>query len=155
MNDALYIEQLPAILSIAGSSSVLLTIFLFKDLRALRYVELVKYVSFSDLMASISLSLGKTQTGSFSCWFQGIISNWFYLSAILWTSVIIYQVWLIVTHGKVSKSLPSSPFTHSTHTSNTYTATNFLSYTHYIQRTKPLQCIRFLEDDRHHIIYMM
>lgn len=74
--------------------TVCLTYFLFKDLRNLRYVELVFYVSVNDFIASIGIGLGGSPTGSFVCWFQAIVTNWQYLTAIFWTSVIAYQLWL-------------------------------------------------------------
>lgn len=45
--------QIPAIFSVFGSFSVILTYAIFPDLRRLRYVELVFYVAVNDLLAAI------------------------------------------------------------------------------------------------------
>lgn len=90
--DPLYKEQVPGIISCISCFFVIITYLLFRDLRDLRYVELVFYVTINDLLASIGISLGKTPNGSFECWFQGITTNFNYLSSIFWTTIITYQV---------------------------------------------------------------
>jgi hypothetical protein len=98
-------EVIPGIISSIASFSVCLTIAFFPHLRCLRYIELVFYVSINDLIASIGISLGKTSDGSAACWFQGLSTNFNYLSAIMWSTVITYQVWLIVCKKDVIKDL--------------------------------------------------
>ena len=48
---------------------------LFKDLRKLRYVELLTYVAVNDFLFSICSLLGNVKEGSFDCYFQGIIGS--------------------------------------------------------------------------------
>ena len=60
------------------------------------------YVAANDFIASIGIALGNQRDGSFGCYFQGIVTNFNYLSAIMWTTVICYQVQLaIFTNGKI------------------------------------------------------
>jgi hypothetical protein len=98
-------ETIPGIISAIASFAVCLTVVLFPHLRCLRYIELVFYVSINDLIASIAISLGGTKDGSAACWFQGLATNYNYLSAIMWSTVITYQVWLIVCKKDVIKDL--------------------------------------------------
>jgi hypothetical protein len=98
-------EVIPGIISAVASFAVCLTVAIFPQLRSLRYIELVFYVSVNDLIASVGIALGKTQDGSFACWFQGIVTNYNYLSAIMWSTVIMYQVYLIVCKRGVIKDL--------------------------------------------------
>ena len=44
---------IPAILSIIGSGTIILTYIVFRDLRRLRYIELVFYVAVNSLIAAI------------------------------------------------------------------------------------------------------
>lgn len=98
-------EVVPGAIAAVASFFVCLTFFTFSELRCLRYVELVYYVAVNDMIASIGISLGNTKNGSAACWFQGIATNFNYLSAILWTTVITYQVWLVVCRKSVIKDL--------------------------------------------------
>lgn len=90
--------------SILGSFSILLTYFLFKDIRRLRFVEIVFYVSLSDFIASIGSSIGATHNVA-ACAFQGITTNVFYVSSCFWTVVVTYQLWLIICKGTVISNL--------------------------------------------------
>lgn len=112
--------------SSVASFLVVLTYFVFPDLRKLRYVELCTYgefwqmfcircclldsyaifisliccivVAFNNMVGSLGMSLGQQDNGSLGCGFQAFASNANYLSAILWTTVIAYQVYLAVVH---------------------------------------------------------
>jgi hypothetical protein len=100
-----YNEVIPGIISAVSSFSVCLTYAMFPELRSLRYVELVFYVAINDLIASIGMSLGYTENGTDACWFQGISTNFNFLLAILWTTIISFQVWLVVCKQNVIKDL--------------------------------------------------
>jgi hypothetical protein len=98
-------EVIPGIIAAIASFAVCITFAAFPELRCLRYVELVFYVALNDMIASIGISLGNTKNGSAACWFQGISTNYNYLSAVLWSTVITYQVWLVVCRKNVIKDL--------------------------------------------------
>lgn len=93
------VETIFGSISAGACLTVIATYFLFADLRCLRFVELVFYVSINDMIASVGIALGKVQTGSFACWFQGLSTNINYLSSMFWTTVITVQIWLIVMRG--------------------------------------------------------
>lgn len=92
-------------LSSLGSAIVVITYATFADLRRLRYVELVFYVSLNDFIASVGIALGPSPNYSTECYYQGFTSNFNYLCSIFWSSVISYQVWLIVFSGQVIKDM--------------------------------------------------
>ncbi len=92
-------EQITGAISAFACLLIVLTFVLFKEVRGLRYIELVFYVATNVLIASIGISIGATRNSS-QCWFQEITTNFNYLSAIFWTTVITFQVWLVV-HYKV------------------------------------------------------
>lgn len=86
------IEHTAGAISGISALSVVLTYFLFSDLRKLRYIELVFYVAVNDFFGSVALAVGPVRGGSIACWFQGIVSNFCYVSSILWKTAISYQV---------------------------------------------------------------
>lgn len=97
--NSLLVQHIVGSLAAAGCFTVILTYLTFRDLRSLRYIELVFYVSLNDMIASIGLALGGSRSGSFVCTFQAIVTNMNYLSAIFWTTVIAYQLWLAVHYN--------------------------------------------------------
>ena len=105
MNFNDYTEIIPGVISSVFGFLVCVTVLIFPELRNLRYVELVLYVTINDLFASTGIALGPTQNGSFGCWYQGITTNFNYLAAIFWTVIITYQVWLVVFKGIIIKDL--------------------------------------------------
>lgn len=92
--------MIPSSLSLCGSFLVCLSYVVFQDLRRLRYVELVFYMSFNDMIASIGSVMGVTHTAE-ACTFQGIVTNMNFLASILWCVVVTYQLWLVITSGKM------------------------------------------------------
>lgn len=99
------LETVVGSISAGACLAVILTYFTFADIRTLRYVELVFYVSVSDLFGSIGVALGSNPDGSFACWFQGLTSNINYMSSVFWTTVITYQLWLAVYEGITLKDM--------------------------------------------------
>mmetsp|Transcript_6189 Transcript_6189/g.10345 ORF Transcript_6189/g.10345 Transcript_6189/m.10345 type:complete len:411 (-) Transcript_6189:147-1379(-) len=88
------------IMSALGCSSIMLTYFLFPQLRQQRYTELVFYVAVNDLVASVGMALGPSKDSSAACWFQGLTTTYNYLSSIFWTTLIVYQVYCIVVSNQ-------------------------------------------------------
>lgn len=85
---------------------IILTYCLFPNLRKLRYVELVFYVSISTLFAACGTILGPVPDHSGECWFQGFSTSIGYLAAVFWTTVILHQIFLVVVQrGKVFDSM--------------------------------------------------
>ena len=73
-------------------SLVLLTIFIFQDLRRLTFVRIITLVTINDLIASLGFSMGKSPNGSFQCTFQAFTSCFNYLSSLFWCTVISLEV---------------------------------------------------------------
>lgn len=101
--------RIPSIFSIIGSFFVAFTYLYFKDLRNLRYVELVYYIALNDIIASIASCLGvlydNTTIGGIACYYQGMSTSINFLSSCFWTVVISYQMWLIVHKGIILKEM--------------------------------------------------
>jgi hypothetical protein len=101
--------MIPSIFSISGSLLVAFTYIFFKDLRNLRYVELVYYIALNDIIASIASFLGvlndSDPLGRIACYYQGMSTSINFLSSCFWTVVISYQMWLIVHKGLILKEM--------------------------------------------------
>lgn len=95
----------PAVLSTLSSFAVALTFVLFRDLRRLRYIEIMFYVSVSNFVASLGASLGPSRNYSPACWFQGLVTNICFLTACFWVTVLSFQLWYAVMYGGVVKNM--------------------------------------------------
>jgi hypothetical protein len=104
-NHSTNVEIIPGTISAVLCFTLCFTVLFFPHLRSLRYIELVFYVAFNDMIGSIGIAIGPTHNGSFACWFQGLTTNYNFLSSILWTTVITYQVYVVVHQGTVIKDL--------------------------------------------------
>lgn len=104
--DATTLEmRIPSLLSLIGTLTVMITIAAFPKLRKLRYAEIVMYISINDFLASTGTILGP-KTTSAGCWYQGLVTNYNYLTAIFWTNVIAYQLYaIVVKNDEAVKSL--------------------------------------------------
>jgi hypothetical protein len=70
-----YEMQIPAVFSVVGSFVMVLSYILFRNIRVLKYFQIIIFVSLNDFFASIGMALGDVPTGSSSCWFQGKIDS--------------------------------------------------------------------------------
>lgn len=73
-------------------SWVLLTYFIFNDIRKLTFMKLIMYVTVNDFIASLGFAMGSNSTYTFQCTFQAFVTNFNYLSSLFWATVISYQV---------------------------------------------------------------
>jgi len=94
-----------AVIACFGSSTVIVTYILFSELRMLRYIELVFYISVNDLIASIGVATASSNGTSAACIFQSFVVNFNYMSSMMWSTVISYQVWLVVCKNLVLKKM--------------------------------------------------
>ncbi len=82
-----------------------LTYIIFPPLRRLRYIELLFYISVSGCIAALALSIGRQKDGSNLCNVQGVVANIFLLSMVLWTTVVSYQLYLVIFYKQVIRDL--------------------------------------------------
>lgn len=104
----LEIIQVYSALSILGCLSVITSYSLFPRIRPFRHIEIIFYIAINELIASIGTVLGYRVNGTPACIFQGLTSNYNFLSAILWNTVISYQLMRIIQRG--SKIINFAPF---------------------------------------------
>jgi hypothetical protein len=96
----------PAVLSVIGSCAIILTYLCFSDLRRLRYVEFVFYVSINCLIAAIGACMGNVAHNKSACYFQDVTTSANNVSAVFWTVVITYQLYVAtVRMGQTLKDI--------------------------------------------------
>lgn len=90
------VQTITGSLSAFASFLIIWTYYQFKELQKLKNVELIFYVAVSTFLASIGMALGQQDNESFGCWFQALVTNYFYLVSIFWVTVTSFQVYSII-----------------------------------------------------------
>jgi hypothetical protein len=86
----------------ALSSMTILLHFLFSPaLRHKYFFKAMAYIAFSNLITSLGSMMGEPHDESAACWFMGIGTNVFTLSATFWFVVLSLMVYYIGVQGKV------------------------------------------------------
>lgn len=88
--------RVPAIVSIAFASGIVISFLLFKSLQSRRYVQLVFCVSICDIIGAVGVGLGDASPDTVSCWFQAFLTNFGFLAGVFWNTVIAYHIYEIV-----------------------------------------------------------
>jgi hypothetical protein len=84
-------------LSSIGSLSVVFSIFYFrKHLLDKPSMRVLLYMFISNLLTSLGSLMGYPENQSAECWFQGIVTNIFTLSSILWSVVITGMLYVML-----------------------------------------------------------
>lgn len=92
------------VLSALGAISNLYYIFLYyyynNEARKRVSLEVLFYYFLSNFLTSIGSSVGLPRYSGFACWWEGIMTNIFTLSAVLWIVVLTYILFSIISHRK-------------------------------------------------------
>lgn len=99
-----YQMRIPACLSIAGSLFIIISYAVLPNIRKYKYFEIVLYTSVNDLVASIGMAIGDIPSGSIACWIQGITTNYNFLASIAWTTVLSYELYLVIMYQEKIES---------------------------------------------------
>ena len=98
-NKITILQNVAASLSCCSCLAVVLTLVLFRALRAKQYVRWVFYIAVNDMCATLALAIGRT-SNSVACWFQGILTNYNSLASVCWITFISYKVYRIVLRNQ-------------------------------------------------------
>ena len=100
-----YLLTTATVLSVFGSSIIILTFFIFKDIRTpARHI--IVCIAISDLVSSLSNSLGLFRTQDTSegkdplCILQSFISSTFIFSSFLWTMLLAVFLYIVIVYEK-------------------------------------------------------
>ena len=88
--------RIPAIMSFAFESIVVLTVIIFRDLRKLKYMQLVCFISLGSMIGTIGLLLGYVGNNENLCNLQAILTNYGFISSGFWTVVNAWQLFKVV-----------------------------------------------------------
>ena len=87
--------------SMLASLSIVITFLVFrKKMQTKKAMVLYLYIFGCHLMTSASMMVGSPLNGSKECWYQGIISNWFTMSAIMWTILVLLLLYSNIAYPK-------------------------------------------------------
>ena len=98
VNTILAIE-ITSCISCLACLSIIVTFLSFKEIRKKSYVKLVFYVAVCDFLSALCLS-STVKDGTIMCWITGLVLNYSQLGSILWTDIIVWQLYLTVVRGK-------------------------------------------------------
>lgn len=93
-----------AVFATAFSLSVIITYLFFVELRQLRYVELVFYISLNDFIATFGIILAATINTPSACFFQAFVVDFNFMASMMWASYVTYQVWTVVCRNKIDQN---------------------------------------------------
>jgi len=98
------VYEVVAIVSAVACIPVVLSFFLFKEIRNKLHFKLACTISFCYMTANFAAALGEPPNASPLCEFQGLVQNYFNTAGVLWTTGIAYMLYLLVTTGTVNVS---------------------------------------------------
>ena len=93
--------QIPAIISFIVEMIVVLTMILFKDLRKLKYMQVVSFMSISSMLGTLGLLFGYVGNNAALCNLQAILTNCGFVSSGFWTVVNTWQLWKVIYTSQI------------------------------------------------------
>lgn len=88
-------------ISCFSSAMVILTYFMFADMRKKMFMKFIFYISFSDFMMNVTDLFGFPRGGSDLCWIQGTVQIYFALASFFWTTMLSFTLFSIISWGTV------------------------------------------------------
>ena len=89
-----------SIVSEVACTTIWLPFYVLSGLTKRSYMEIVLIKSICEFINAVGSSPGIPPSGSAACWFEGIVTNIFSQSSMLWTVVICEMMLVIVVKGK-------------------------------------------------------
>ncbi len=83
------------------SLMVVLTYLLFPRLQGKLFMKIITFISFCDFVANVTVIRGDPHN-HVSCYIQGLLQQFFYIASWMWTVIITYLLYSLVTKGKIT-----------------------------------------------------
>ncbi len=93
-----------SIVSCLFSLFVMLTYFMFPEMRKKLFMKLIFYMSLADFGMNVVSAFGFPPDGSALCWIQGMCQIYFAISSWLWTTVLSYSIYSLMKYEKIYHS---------------------------------------------------
>lgn len=87
------------------SFTVLLTVFLFPSMRKRGFIQMIIFISLSELVASIFSSFGFPRESSVLCPMQSFFNLFAYKCSWAWTTALCHQLYNVIVEGKYGLSM--------------------------------------------------
>ena len=103
----LYLFQVVSILSVAGSTMVILSSVVFKDMRSKLFMHIIANISFADILGNIEYTMTyRPSNNNWWCSLQGFLNLYGYPCSWLWTTMLMQFLYDLAVHKRVRISIP-------------------------------------------------
>jgi hypothetical protein len=105
----LVLYLITSILSVAGSSSVILTLLLFKSMRSKLFMQIIAYISLADIIANVEYTMSyRPANHNWWCSTEGFLNLYGYPCGWLWTTMLMKFLHDLAVHKEVKLSMRSA-----------------------------------------------
>lgn len=105
MNSYVLVLQVVAIISLIGSSTVILTLVLFPDMRKKLFMQIIAFISIADFIGNLPYSTAYRPVGtSPTCKVEGFMNLYFYPVSWAWTTILVYFLYSLALFSKLPLS---------------------------------------------------
>ena len=92
--------MITASISAVSSFAVMMTYFIFAEMRPKKFMQFIFYISLSDFFLSLSSAIGFPSDTTL-CFVQGVISSFFAMSSWLWVTCFSFSMFSLLTKGVI------------------------------------------------------
>lgn len=92
-----------SVISMVSSFPMIISYALFREMRTESHYQIIFYISVSNFLSNLGSSFGEPVGGSAPCWLEGLLTNIFPLSSMLWSMQLSFMIFHIVYYTKVSQ----------------------------------------------------
>lgn len=95
-----------ALMSLIGSAAVVITCVKFKEMRDKLFMQMIAFMSISDLLGNIAYAMpDRPSSSNWWCQLSGFLNITFYPISWLWTTVLVYFLYCLATTGRVPTNI--------------------------------------------------
>lgn len=101
--------QATSIISVFGSSMVVLTLLLFKNMRTKLFMRIIANISMADILGNIAYTtLYRPSDGAFWCSTQGFLNLYSYPCSWLWTTMLVQFLYDLAVYQRIRLSFTAA-----------------------------------------------
>lgn len=92
---------IPSVASMVGCSTIMLTFCSFDILQTKPYQICIFWIALSLFLSAFGSAFGYPASNTVECWIQGLFTNIFSLSSVMWTTVVAFMLYYLAFTGKI------------------------------------------------------
>ena len=98
--------MIASLISLLGSSAVVVTCLMFKEMRDKLFMQMIAFMSISDFLGNLAYAMPvRPSSSNWWCQLSGFFNLTCYPISWLWTTVLVYFLYCLATTGKVPTDL--------------------------------------------------